>query len=198
MLGVLLVAVTTLLGARVLASADETVSVWQVKRALPAGSRISADDLDSTRVRFTSDEVSGRYVPADSQLEGMVVTRQLEPGEFVPRDATASQLDADRTEVPLSVQAGRLPADLGVGDQVDVWVVPKSDSGGNSREQKEPPAERVWEKVRVIQVDTAKGVAGSSARRQVLVTLDKEQTAKLPRGLAQVGNGEPVLVRRSR
>lgn len=195
MLGVLLVAVTTLLGARVLASADETVSVWQVKRALPAGTKISADDLDSTRVRFTSDEVTGRYVPADSKLEGMVVTRQLEPGEFVPRDATASQLDADRTEVPLSVQAGRLPADLGVGDQVDVWVVPKSDSG---KEQKEPPAERVWEKVRVIQVDAAKGVAGSSARRQVLITLGQEQTAKLPRGLAQVGNGEPVLVRRGR
>lgn len=195
MLGVLLVAMTTLLGARVLASADETVSVWQVKHALPAGTRISADDLDSTRVRFTSDEVSGKYVPADSKLEGMVVTRQLEPGEFVPRDATASQLDADRTEVPLSVQAGRLPADLGVGDQVDVWVVPKT---GGDKDQKEPSAERVWEKVRVIQVDIAKGVAGSSARRQVLVTLEKGQTAKLPRGLAQVGNGEPVLVRRGR
>jgi Flp pilus assembly protein CpaB len=194
-LGVLLVAMTTLLGARLLSSADQTVSVWQANRALPAGTRITADDLETTRVRFTSDEVSALYVPADSKLEGMVVTRQLAPGEFVPRDATADQLDADRTEVPLSVQAGRLPADLGVGDQVDVWVVPKRDSGGK---EQDPPAERVWEKVRVIQVDAAKGVAGSSARRQVLVTLDKEQTGKLSRGLAQVGNGEPVLVRRGR
>jgi hypothetical protein len=75
---------------------------------------------------------------------------------------------------------------------VDVWVVPKA---GNGPDQ---PARRLWEMVRVVQIDSVKGVAGGTARRQVLVGLDPADLVKLPTALAAMGSGEPVLIRRGR
>jgi hypothetical protein len=60
------------------------------------------------------------------------------------------------------------------------------------------PAKQLWAEVRVIQVDTAKGVAGGSSRRQVLVGLEPRELTRLPAALAMMSTGEPVLIRRGR
>ncbi len=188
-LGVLLVAITALAGAKLLASADDTTTVWAAERDLPAGTKLTGDDLTSVRVRFTSNEEAGRYVDATANLKGLVIVRSVGAGEFVPREAAVTQTENDRTELPLSIAAGRLPGDTAAGDQVDVWVVPKD---------AEQPAKKLWDTIRVVQVDTVKGVAGGSARRQVLVGLDPADLPKLPAALAAMSTGEPVLVRRGR
>lgn len=191
-LGVLLVAITALVGARLLSTADDTTAIWAADRDLPAGTKLTSDDLTTVGVRFTSSEVASEYVTADADLEGLVVVRSISAGEFVPRQAAVTQSENDRTELPLSIATGRLPADTAAGDQVDIWVVPKA---GNGPEQ---PAKKLWDTVRVIQIDTVKGVAGGSARRQVLVALDPVDLPKLPAALAAMTTGEPVLVRRGR
>jgi hypothetical protein len=191
-LGVLLVAITALAGAKLLSSADDTTAIWAADKDIPAGTKLTGDDLTSVRVRFTSKEAADQYVAAEADLRGLVAVRAIGAGEFVPRQAALSQADNDRTELPLSIQTGRLPADTAAGDQVDVWVVPKA---GNGPDQ---PARRLWDKIRVVQVDSVKGVAGGSARRQVLVGLDPADLVKLPGALAAMGSGEPVLIRRGR
>jgi hypothetical protein len=191
-LGVLLVAVTALAGAKVVSSADDTTAVWAAERDIPSGTRLTSDDLTSVRVRFTSNDAARQYVAAGAELSGLVTVRPISAGEFVPRQAAVSQGDSERTEVPLSIQTGRLPADTAAGDQVDIWVVPRA---GNGPEQ---PARRLWGKVRVVQVDSVKGVAGGSARRQVLIGLTPADVSKLPGALAAIGAGEPVLIRWSR
>lgn len=191
-LGVLLVAITALAGAKLLSSADDTTAIWAADKDIPAGTKLTGDDLTSVRVRFTSKDAADQYVAADADLMGLVAVRAIGAGEFVPRHAALSQADNDRTELPLSIQTGRLPADTAAGDQVDVWVVPKA---GNGPDQ---PARRLWEKVRVVQIDSVKGVAGGTARRQVLVGLDPADLVKLPGALAAMGSGEPVLIRRGR
>jgi hypothetical protein len=191
-LGVLLVAITALAGAKLLSSADDTTAIWAADKDIPAGTKLTGDDLTSVRVRFTSKEEANQYVAADAELRGLVAVRAIGAGEFVPRQAALSQADNDRTELPLSVQTGRLPADTAAGDQVDVWVVPKA---GNGQDQ---PARRLWDKIRVVQIDSVKGVAGGSARRQVLVGLNPADLAKLPSALAAMSSGEPVLIRRGR
>ncbi len=189
MLGVLLVAITALAGAKLLSSADDTTTVYAADRDLPAGTKLTGDDLTTVRVRFTNGDEAGRYVDANADLKGLVVVRAIGAGEFVPREAAVSQTDNDRTELPLSVASGRLPADLAIGDQVDVWIVPKD---------ADQPAKKMWDTIRVVQVDTVKGVAGGTARRQVLVGLDPSDLPKLPAALAAMSSGEPVLVRRGR
>jgi hypothetical protein len=188
-LGVLLVAITALAGAKLLSSADDTTTIWAADRDLPAGTKLSSGDLTSVRVRFTSSDEADRYVDADANLKGLVVVRAIGAGEFVPREAAVTQTENDRTELPLSVAAGRLPSDTAVGDQVDVWVVPKD---------QDQPAKKLWDTIRVVQVDTVKGVAGGTARRQVLVALDPADLPRLPAALAAMSSGEPVLVRRGR
>ncbi|WP_157630791.1 SAF domain-containing protein [Kribbella catacumbae] len=187
LLGVLLVAIAALAGAKILSAADDTTAVWAAKRDMPIGVTITGDDLTTVNVRFTSDDAARQYVAADADLKGMVTTRAISKGEFVPRQAATTKSDNERTELPLSVATGRLPSDTAVGDHVDVWVIPK-----------DRPAAKLWAEVRVVQIDTVKGVAGSSARRQVLVGLGAEYVRGLPATLALMSAGEPVLIRRGR
>lgn len=186
-LGVLLVAIAALAGAKILSAADDTTAVWAAKRDMPIGVTITADDLTTVNVRFTSDDAASQYVAADADLKGMVTIRAISNGEFVPRQAATTKSDSERTELPLSVATGRLPSDTAVGDRVDVWVVPK--------DQK---ATKLWGEVRVVQIDAVKGVAGSSARRQVLVGLGPEYVKGLSTTLALMSTGEPVLIRLGR
>jgi Flp pilus assembly protein CpaB len=186
-LGVLLVAITALAGAKLLSAADDTTSVWAAKHDLPAGTKLTNDDLTTVRVRFTSSEDAGRYVTSDAELKGYVVTRAVDAGEFVPKAAAVAESDSDRTELPLSVAAGQLPSDTAAGDRVALWVVPKDD---------DQPAKLLWSNVRVLQIDAVKGVAGGSARRQVLVGLDPKDLQRLPAALTAMSSGEPVLIRR--
>jgi hypothetical protein len=185
-LGVLLVAITALAGAKLLSSADDTTTIWAAKHDLPADTKLTGDDLTTVRVRFTSSEDAGRYVDANADLKGLVVTRAVDAGEFVPRDAAVAESVRDRIELPLSVATGRLPSDTAGGDLVDIWVVPKDEG---------EPAKLFWAKVRVLQIDAVKGVSGGSARRQVLVALDRTDLQRLPAALAAMSSGEPVLVR---
>lgn len=186
-LGVLLVAITALAGAKLLSSADDTTTIWAAKHDLPAGTKLTGDDLTTARVRFTNSEDAERYVAADADLKGLVVNRAVDAGEFMPRDAAVSESDRDRTEMPLSVASGRLPSDTAAGDDVDVWVVPKD---------ADQPAVLLWANVRVLQIDAVKGVAGGSARRQVLIGLARSDLQRLPAKLSAMSAGEPVLVRR--
>ncbi|MFK4087692.1 SAF domain-containing protein [Kribbella sp. NPDC020789] len=187
-LGVLLVAITALIGAKLLSSADDTTTIWAAKRDLPAGTKLTGDDLTTVRVRFTSGQDAEKYVAADAELKGLVVARAVDAGEFVPRDAAVPQTESDRTELPLSVASGRLPSDTADGDRVDIWVVPKDEGAA---------AKLLWSNIRVLQIDAVKGVAGGSARRQVLVALTPKDLQKLPAALTAMSQGEPTLVRRA-
>ena len=55
-IGVVLVAASVVVGARVLAAADDTVQVWAAAADLGAGQRVDADDLVAQRVRFADDD----------------------------------------------------------------------------------------------------------------------------------------------
>ncbi|WP_433017530.1 SAF domain-containing protein [Kribbella sp. CA-294648] len=187
LLGVLLVAVTALAGAKLLAAADDTTAIWAVKRDLPIGSTLTGEDLTTVNVRFTSDDAAKQYVAADADLTGLILTRPIGKGEFVPREAATTRSISERTELPLSITTGRLPSDTAVGDHVDVWVIPK-----------DQPAQRLWTEVRVVQIDTVKGVAASSSRRQVLIALGTKDANRLGAALPLISTGETVLVRRGR
>ncbi|MFC6155095.1 CpaB family protein [Kribbella jiaozuonensis] len=187
-LGVLLVAVTALAGAKLLSSADDTTTIWAAKHDLKVGVPLTDDDLTTVRVRFTSSSDAERYLAADANVKGLVVGRAVDEGEFLPKDAAVAKSDQDRTELPLSVATGRLPSDTAIGDIVDVWVVPKEEG---------QPARPLWSSVRVLQIDSVKGVSGSTARRQVLIGLTTADLPRIPAALTAIGAGEPTLVRKA-
>ena len=124
-IGVLLVLVSVVVGARVLSSADRSTLVYAVTKDLAAGSVLDADDLEQVRVRlFDSAE---EYVAAGDPPVGYVVRRGLGRGELLPRQALAlPREDVDYREVTVPIDVGHLPPGLAAGSQVDVWLTPES------------------------------------------------------------------------
>jgi hypothetical protein len=125
-LGVLLVLVSVVVGARVLSAADRSTLVWAASKDLSAGSQLSDGDLEQVRVRLF-DGLEERYVPVGQSPAGLLLERGLEGGELLPRNSLLSpQEDVDRRLVTVPVEASQFPLGLVADQQVDVWLTPRS------------------------------------------------------------------------
>lgn len=121
-LGVALVLISVLLGARTLSGADDAQLVWSASRDLAAGTVLAEDDLTLAKARLFG--TSGRYL-AGSKPVGYLVRRSVSASELVPVDAlVAPGPTSSRREVTVPVLAGHLPPDLRRGEQVDLYVTP--------------------------------------------------------------------------
>lgn len=192
LVGIAVVAVCVLLGARLFASADDTVTVWAARSDVPAGSTVTAGDLQPQRLRFGSAALAARYVSADDPPPaGLVLTRAVAAGELLPRAALGSGDRQQLAEVPIAVPTEAVPATLRAGELVDVWVTPEEGESAGA-----PRAVRVLQQVRVVAVPSSGSALGPSTTRQVLVGLPVEEQGRLASALAQLAGGAPVLVRR--
>jgi hypothetical protein len=136
-LGVLLVLVSVVVGARVLSSADRSTLVYAVNKDLTAGSVLQADDLAAVRVRLFDN--ADEYVSAGAQPPtGYVVRRALGDGELLPLSALSRpEQDVDFRLVTVAVDSGHLPPGLRDDQQVDVWVTPDLDGAQDDTEAAE-------------------------------------------------------------
>lgn len=127
--GLLLVLVSVATGARIVSTAGHLTPVYAAAHDLVPGEQLTSADLAVVRVRL--DGGGSRYLAAASAAPvGYVVTRVVSAHELLPSAAlTASSALADTRMVTVPVQAGHLPADLGRGDLVDVYVTPKAATG---------------------------------------------------------------------
>jgi hypothetical protein len=187
-LGAVLVLASIVVGARVLASADDTVAVWQLSRDIPAGSPVSSSDVQVTRVHFEDPAVASQYVLADQLVGAERAGRDLRAGELLALSALTSAAAPAIRQLPLGVEASHAPADLRAGDHVEVWAVP-SPSVGGARESAAPSL--VLRDVTVLSVGS--GAAGGSAERQVLVGLVPRTDVGAV--LQQINGASVVLVR---
>ena len=123
-LGVLLVLVSVVVGARVLSSADRSQLVWSARSDLAAGTSLTAGDLRPSQVRLF--DASGSYLPATADPPvGYVLDRPIARGELLPRQALARPGDdVDLRLVTVPVLPGHYPPELAKGQQVDVWSTP--------------------------------------------------------------------------
>ncbi len=124
-LGVLLVLVSVVVGARVLSSADASEGVWVVTRDLSAGSALAEGDVERRQVRLF--DSGPRYLLAvGAKPVGYVLRRPVGAHELLPRDSLVrpDATGSGRREVAVPVAAGHLPDDLRPGQQVDVYVTP--------------------------------------------------------------------------
>lgn len=138
-LGVLLVLVSVVVGARVLSAADRSTLVYALRADMAAGSEVSPEDVQPVRVRLFDN--ADRYLSADRPLPpGYVLRRAVGSDELLPLDAVApAGAEVDYRLVTVAVESGHLPVSLAAKQQVDVWVTPDLDrpdaAGGDDREQ---------------------------------------------------------------
>lgn len=191
LVGVVIVAVCVLSGARILAGADDTVPVWSVRVDRAAGEDLGRGDLQRVDLRFATPDLAQRYVSADDELPAdAVLTREVAAGELLPRAALGSGPPEYLAELPVALPADAVPASLRSGELVDVWVTPAEDSGAP------PRAVRILRQVRVVAVPRTGGAFGPSATRQVVVGVTEEDENQLGSAIAQLATGTPLLVRR--
>lgn len=133
LLGVLLILVSVVVGARFVSGATRTSQWLSVTRSLPAGHVLVAADLAPVKAHLA--EAAGRhyFTAAAPALAGRTLSRPLGSGELLPADALRSGSVAASRVVPLLVKAGRLPV-LAAGDHVDVYVRSQVAGAASGRE----------------------------------------------------------------
>jgi hypothetical protein len=171
--GVLLVLLSVVVGSKALADADERVQVWSVTRDLGADTRLSTDDLAARSVRL--DTSAARYVSADQDLAGLVLTRPVGDGELLPVGAVARVGTGDQRRVV--VQVDRIGAGgLDKGRVVDVYSVREATEGEDP-----PPPDLVLSGVTVAEDVKAGGSAfgGSGSKAGIVLLVDGNDVANL-------------------
>jgi hypothetical protein len=196
--GVLLVLASVLVGARVLGAADDTTPVWAATKNLPAGSQVSADDVEMVDVSL-GPEVGTAYLSATAPLtSGLVLAKPLAAHELLTRSAVDTSVTAPVAQLPLGVEWSSMPSDLAPGDIVDVWVVPPNaaDAQGASAfpASGTTRAISVLRSVMVVATDSPVTL-GSGSTRNVVVGLGRTQLGRLANVLPRLSSGTIVLVR---
>ncbi len=126
--GVLIVAISVVAGARLLASADDSVGVWAVGRDMGAGDTVTSADLVVRQVRFAEAGDLDHYFDADAAVPAdLQLLRGVGAGELLPRAAVGPPGDEGLLQLPVAVDAEQVPPTVAAGSVVDVYVLP---SGG--------------------------------------------------------------------
>jgi hypothetical protein len=169
-LGVLLVLLSVVVGARLFASADSSVRVWAVRSDLAAGTVIGADDLRVARVRLF--DGAPRYLSADKSPAGQTLTRDVGGGELLPRDAITPKRCGSLVSIPVS---GPHLSPLRAGQRVDVFATAKGQS---------PHTDQVLRAVPVQSVRAPKGgLITATAEWSIIVRVPVDQAGGVVRAI---------------
>jgi hypothetical protein len=182
-LGVLLVLVSVLVGAKVLAGADSSQQVWSATRDLPAGTVLTSTDLELTKVRLFGS--SGRYLAGQAPI-GYVVLRGVGGHELLPHDAlSAPGSKVQRRHVAVAVAAGHLPGDLQRGDVVDLYVTPDEKAVRRGAKGVDLTVPRlVLSDVLVARVTRSSGLTSASETVPVVLDVEPGQVLAVVQALA--------------
>lgn len=199
LLGVLLVLVSVIIGARVLSAADRTQAVWSAAHDLAPGSPVEAGDLTPIRVRLF--DSGARYLSADRPAPaGYLLRRAVSAGELVPVDALAAAgRDVEVRLVTVAVARGHLPPDLRADQQVDVHMTPdvrRPVGGGAATGPTSSPSPRaavpeagaprlVLAGVPVVRRESVEGLGAGGQAEPVVLQVRPDQVAPLLRAVAE-------------
>src|SRR5947208_148386 len=120
--GIVLVLVTTVVGAVVVGRAQHSTRVWATTRALAPGIVLRADDLQAVRVKAPGNGSTYVKVGDRSKLIGLTVNRPLGAHELLPGSALSGTAPGTMVSVPLP--SGDAPP-VARGQRVRLWVSTK-------------------------------------------------------------------------
>ena len=178
LVGVLLVLVSTVAGAVVVARADDRVPVFAAAAPVAPGEQVTVDDLNVVDVQLG--DGAAAYLAADRPLDAdTYALRPLRPGELVPASGVGTAAEVGVQQVALLVDATSAAA-LSAGSVVDVYVNrPEEGSAGAGVPRLQGP-ERVLEAVSVVRVAGDDAVLGSATgTRAVQVMVPREAVRDL-------------------
>ena len=126
-LGVALLMVSTVVGARVLSAGQDTVTVWQATRDLAGGS----PPIDLAPVEVPRGLAGDRYARPGDRLDG-VLRWPVTAGELLPASAVEPRGADPTRRVTVSVDPRHAPPGVLPGDVVDVWSTARDTAAASS------------------------------------------------------------------
>jgi hypothetical protein len=190
-IGVLIVAVSVVAGARLMASADDTVSVWAVAADAGPGARLSGEDLVAHRVRFADPDDLGGYLRVDDELPAdLHLVRGVTAGELLPRAALGDAAAAgDTVELPVAVDADQVPPSVHAGSVVDVYLL-----GAAGRASGTGP---ILGEATVVDAPSVDATFGSTTgRRQLVLAVPEDDASAFLDALGRAEDPVLTVVRR--
>jgi hypothetical protein len=108
---------------------NRTDSYWIAKSALAPGTEISSDQVALVKVALG--ESASRYISSRTSLVGSFITRQQSGGELISINEVSDLAPSQRAQqVPIAVRSSDLPADISIGESVNIYWVPEPAMGG--------------------------------------------------------------------
>lgn len=184
LVGLLMVLLSVVVGAKLFADVDERVQVWSVTRDLGTDTVLTEDEVAVASVRL--DDMAGRYVAATEDLDGLTLTRPVGRGELLPLSAVSAAGAPDRRRVVVEVDRVGV-AGLTKGRVVDLYAVHEDASGDTA------PPTLVLSGVTVAEDVRSGGGAfgGSGSRAGVTLLVD---AADVPNVIGAMARGEVYVV----
>lgn len=180
-IGIALVAVSVVVGVRVVGGADDTIEVWATTTMLAPGQRITRQDLETVRIRFRDDGDLDRYLPADEALPAEATAlRTVGAGELLP-GAAVGEPSEQLTEVALNLPANQVPGTVDTGATIDVWVTPEPGT------TKLSGSRLVLDDVQVTQAPEPRDSFAPNSDRQLVIGVDEDQARRIGTVLAAAG-----------
>lgn len=186
--GVVLVLVSVVLGAGVVAAADDSEPVYAARDVLTSGDPVQEAAVTVVQVRV--DAGLERYFSAREDLPAdLMALRTVGAGELLPRSAVGRADELRRKPVAVPYPEA-VPSGLAKGALVDIWVSPRDrDVPGAYEEPRQVVA--AAEVAEVVSVSAALGVGRASS---VQVLLVEEQMARVLDALANEARVAVVVV----
>ena len=196
-IGIVLVAASVVVGARVLAAADDTVRVWAAADDLGAGQRVDAEDLVAQRVRFADADTLDGYFTVDDELPGdLELSRSVAAGELLPRAAVGVPDQAGLVQVPIAVDPELVPPSVGPGDTVDVYVVAPRTTEPGGPAASEPATGPALSAATVVDAPELGSSFGTSGKRQLVLAVPEADAPRFFALLATYDAPSLTVVRR--
>jgi hypothetical protein len=191
--GILIVAASIVAGSRLLAAADDSVSVWAVAGDMGAGDTVTAEDLVARQVRFTEAADLDRYFAADEVLPADVqLLRGVGAGELLPRAAVGAAGDDGLLQVPIAVDARQVPPSVAAGSVVDVYLVPTAGGQCHSACDGTP----VLQDVTVVDASSVDEGFGATDERQLVLGVRDDDAGAFFQALGASDGATVTIVRR--
>ncbi|SDS30452.1 SAF domain-containing protein [Microterricola viridarii] len=178
--GIVLVAGSIVGVSAIVAGVDDTAEVYAARGMLPAGTTITAAQLEAAPVRLGA--VAERYLAVgELPEEGLVLTRAVAAGELIPASALSRQSEAGQTGVVVAL-SGDIAAAVAPGAPVDLWAAEQLEHGRFG-----PPAV-ILSAAEVVRVIDGGGILGGQGRSVEL----RLPTAKVAAVLQAIANGDAL------
>lgn len=188
-IGVALVAVSVVVGARVVGGSDDSVGVWAVREDLAPGAEVAAADLVEKRVSFVDEADAARYLRSSDGLPvERHLTRAIGAGELVPRHVLGKPSE-DVVQVAVSLPAAQVPPHLRPGSLVDLWSAPRSASSSRGA------TPLVGDVVVVQAPEVSADLVGAAVDRQVVLAVPRKHET-VSAVIAASGAGELMVLGR--